>query len=302
MKILRIFDVSAFVHAGMVNKHAMLLPSLEDTPDFFRERRIYAGGASLIWNTLYYEYGKCDMVFCCDRYPTIKQGMFSDYKCTRQHKPEVSKSKEVCERILSDCGFTVLAEDGYEADDFIYSLVRDMRTVYDHIYIYTADSDLYFLVSDNVSVLPSSSRAKTVTKQNYTYTVRPKEYTPYNALTFYKMLDGDKSDDIPPLHDVYRRSLREVFDKKLYHPFLGDKEFVTESMSSINPDIANRISLIFPLDIRVPQTFGKGDKLRIADWGNAFKNKLWRNDQRIPDYIQDSIEDMANCGLYAEND
>lgn len=48
MKVLRIFDVSPFVHAGAVNKYAMLLPELVDNGESFEERRIYAGGASLI--------------------------------------------------------------------------------------------------------------------------------------------------------------------------------------------------------------------------------------------------------------
>ena len=44
MKVLRIFDVSPFVHAGAVNKYAMLLPELVDNGESFEERRIYALG------------------------------------------------------------------------------------------------------------------------------------------------------------------------------------------------------------------------------------------------------------------
>lgn len=300
MRVLRIFDVSPFVHAGAVNKHAMLLPELVDNGESFEERRIYAGGASLIWNILYYEFGKCDMVFCCDRWPSVKQGMYEYYKGSRDHKEGIRKAKEVTEYILNDCGFTVLAEDGYEADDFIYSLVREHKSHYDHIYIYTGDSDLYFLVSDNVTILPNSSRSKTVTRQNFTYTARTGKYTPYNALTFYKILEGDKSDDIPALPAHLQRYLRDIFDKEMYHPLLGDKETVTQLLSPISKEIADQVSLVFPLDIRVPQEFASGDKIRVAEWGNAFRNKLWRNNNRIPSHIQDRIEEMSEMGLYTE--
>lgn len=300
MRVLRIFDVSPFVHAGAVNKHAMLLPELVDNGESFEERRIYAGGASLIWNVLYYEFGKCDMVFCCDRWPSVKQGMYEYYKGSREHKDGIHKAKEVTEYILNDCGFTVLAEDGYEADDFIYSLVREHKSHYDHIYIYTGDSDLYFLVGDNVTILPNSSRAKTVTRQNFTYTARTGKYTPYNALTFYKILEGDKSDDIPALPAHLQRYLREIFDKEMYHPLLGDKETVTQLLSPISKEIADQVSLVFPLDIRVSQEFASGDKIRVAEWGNAFRNKLWRNNNRIPSHIQDKIEEMSEMGLYTE--
>ena len=300
MRVLRIFDVSPFVHAGAVNKHAMLLPELVDNGESFEERRIYAGGASLIWNILYYEFGKCDMVFCCDRWPSVKQGMYEYYKGSRDHKEGIHKAKEVTEYILNDCGFTVLAEDGYEADDFIYSLVREHKSHYDHIYIYTGDSDLYFLVDDNVTILPNSSRSKTVTRQNFTYTARTGKYTPYNALTFYKILEGDKSDDIPALPAHLQRYLRDIFDKEMYHPLLGDKETVTQLLSPISKEIADQVSLVFPLDIRVPQEFAPGDKIRVAEWGNAFRNKLWRNNNRIPAHIQDRIEEMSEMGLYTE--
>lgn len=73
MKVLRIFDVSPFVHAGAVNKYAMLLPELVDNGESFEERRIYAGGASLIWNVLYYEYGKCSMYSAVIEWPSVKQ-------------------------------------------------------------------------------------------------------------------------------------------------------------------------------------------------------------------------------------
>lgn len=300
MKVLRIFDVSPFVHAGAVNKYAMLLPELVDNGESFEERRIYAGGASLIWNVLYYEYGKCDMVFCCDRWPSVKQGMYEYYKANREHKEGIHKAKEVTEYILNDCGFTVLAEEGYEADDFIYSLVRDHKKHYDHIYIYTGDSDLYFLVSDNVTVLPNSSRSKTVTKQNFTYTARTGKYTPYNALTFYKILEGDKSDNIPPLPGYLQSVVRNVFDKEIYHPVLGDKETVSQLLNPLNPEIAHQVSLVFPLDMQVPSEFATGDKIRIAEWGNAFRNKLWKHNKGIPDHIQEKIEEMADMGLYTE--
>ena len=168
MRVLRIFDVSPFVHAGAVNKHAMLLPELVDNGESFEERRIYAGGASLIWNILYYEFGKCDMVFCCDRWPSVKQGMYEYYKGSRDHKEGIHKAKEVTEYILNDCGFTVLAEDGYEADDFIYSLVREHKSHYDHIYIYTGDSDVCGAyacgAAPGLSFLPSQSFSKFVSR------------------------------------------------------------------------------------------------------------------------------------------
>ena len=300
MKELRIFDVSAFVHAGKINRHSYLLPELVDDGDCFKEYRIHTGGASLLWNTLYYEYGKGDMVFCVDRRPTLKQQMLTEYKGTREHDTEVSKQKDACQYILEDCGFTVLSEDGYEADDFIHSLIQEHKKSYDQIYIYCNDSDLYYLVDDNITCLPSSSRAKTVTKQNYTYTVRRDMYTPYNALTFYKILYGDKSDNIPGLPSTLTAKIRETIDNEVYHPYMGDKEVMLDVFRRFGQEAVDQVSLVFPLGVRVPTTFKQGDKLRIAEWGSAMRNKLWRNGEEIPEYIQNGIEDMVVLGYASD--
>lgn len=301
MKILRVFDVSTFIHAGNVNRYSFLTPKLVEEADGFRERRIMTGGISLLWNTLYEHFGDSDMVFCCDRNPTIKQGMYDFYKAGRPHKPEVWKCKRVCEYILQDCGLQVLAEDGYEADDFIHSVVRDKKSVYDHIYIYTADSDLYYLVDDNVTIMPSSSRAKMVTKQNYTYTAGKKDsFTPYNSTTFKKIVWGDPSDNIPGLSERKAQLLMDTFYKDLFFPIMGNKEALTQTLSRYGEDVKAQCELVFPLDVQVPEYFTQGDKIRVAEWGNAVKNKLWRNNNPLPEHIKASIEEMADLGYYMD--
>lgn len=300
MKILRIFDTSAFVHAGKVNKHSFLLPDLRDEIDAYREYKIYTGGISLLWNTLYYEYGKDDLVFCVDRRPTIKQEMYTDYKANREHNSEIAKQKDVAEYILRNCGFTVLAEDGYEADDFIHSLVQQHKNSYDHIYIYCNDSDLYYLVSENVSIMPSSSKAKTVDIQNYTYTVRRDVYTPYNALTFYKILCGDISDNIPRMDGELAARIRAAFHNDTYFGYMGNKEVMLDMFNMFGKEAYSQCALVFPLDVRVPSTFERGDKLRVADWGSAVRNKLWRTNEAPPRYIKNCIEEMTDLGLASD--
>lgn len=301
MRELRIFDVSTFVHAGKVNKHSFLTPELKEIDDEFVEQRIYTGGVSLLWNTLYKVYGTCDLAFCLDTKPTIKQEMYDGYKANRQHNHEVWKQKRAMEYILKNCGFETLIEEGYEADDFIYSIVRDNKKKYDQIYIYTGDSDLYFLVDDNVTILPSSSRAKKVTKQNYTYTAGKKDsYIPYNATTFLKILEGDTSDNIPPLNPDISYRVRQGYYNDLFYEFLGDKETLREIFQRFGPEAIAQCELILPLDVRTPEVFKEGDKIRIAEWGNAIKNKLYRNNQPLPNHILASIEEMADLGLCAD--
>lgn len=301
MKELRIFDVSTFIHAGKVNRHSFLSPPLKEIDDQFVEQRIYTGGVSLLWNTLYEVYGTCDLAFCMDTKPTIKQEMFPPYKANREHNHEVWRQKRAAEYILRDCGLEVLIEDGYEADDFIYSLVRDKKAEYDQIYIYTGDSDLYFLVDDNVTILPSSSRAKKVTKSNYTYTAGKKDtYIPYNASTFLKILQGDTSDNIPPLNPFLQAKIREGYYTEFFYDLLGDKDTLRTIFARFGDEAIAQCELILPLDVRTPMEFGQGDKLKIAEWGNAVRNKLWRNNQPLSDHIKNCIDEMVDLDLCAD--
>ena len=162
-----------------------------NTGNGYRERNIPTGGASMLFNILGQYMGTGPIAFVADRNPTIKKDKYPDYKGSRTHPNNVSVGKDVAEYILKDCGFTIYAEDGYEADDVIFTIVRQNRMKYDHIYVHTADSDLYILVRDNVSILPTSSQAKTVTMDNYSYTCKKGKETPYNSVVFQKFLAGD---------------------------------------------------------------------------------------------------------------
>ena len=55
---------------------------------------------------------------------------------------------------------------------------------------------MYFLVDDRVTIKPSSSRAKEVTRYNYEQ-VLSKYNIKYNMMTMTKIICGDTSDCIP---------------------------------------------------------------------------------------------------------
>ena len=159
-KVLHVVDMSPCIYAGSFNRHSFIQGDIVNTGNGYRERNIPTGGASMLFNILGQYMGTGPIAFVADRNPTIKKDKYPDYKGSRTHPNNVSVGKDVAEYILKDCGFTIYAEDGYEADDVIFTIVRQNRMKYDHIYVHTADSDLYILVRDNVSILPTSSQAK----------------------------------------------------------------------------------------------------------------------------------------------
>ena len=64
-RVLRILDVSSYMHAGNVNKYAALTGAVVKKDRGYCVPTIPAGGISLVFNELYAHYGTCDYIFCC---------------------------------------------------------------------------------------------------------------------------------------------------------------------------------------------------------------------------------------------
>lgn len=296
---LFLFDTSSFIHAGNVNKYSKLEQVVPNGSTWISQITP-TGGTSLIFNTLFEILGEGDIAFCCDRNPTIKKDMLPSYKCNREHKRDIEVQKAACEYILEKCNCTVLARAGYEADDIIYSLVQKFHSAYNHIYIYTGDSDLYFLVDDKVSIRPSNSRAKTVTRENYEQ-VAQSGGIKYNVLTMKKILCGDTSDCIPGLSKIDRQKIIDIFYQESILHLLGNKKYVLDMFDYVLPQYKSQAELVFPLDVDdLPDSFRIPDKQAIINWGDAIRNKLFRGRASSDFNVEPFIEEMQNNGWYID--
>lgn len=296
--VLHVVDMSPCIYAGSFNKRSFIQGDVINTGNGYRERNIPTGGTSMLFNILGQYMGTGPIVFVADRNPTIKKENFPDYKGSRTHPHDVSIGKEVAEYILKDCGFTVLAEDGYEADDIIYTVVRQNRGKFDHTYVHTADSDLYTLVRDNVSILPTSSKAKTVTMDNYRYTCKKGKDIPYNTVVFQKFLAGDPSKNLPPLSKEEKQYLMRIFYRADIIPYLGNPGDLRMFMRKVCPQYLERMALFYPL--LVPKTYHvsmEGDKERIQQWAWEIGNR------KVPAKRGDlskQIAELMEMALYLE--
>lgn len=296
MKTLSIFDMSPFLHAGHINKRSYL-ERLEQQGATWVSLRTPTGGTSLLFNKLYELVGVSDIVMVCDRKPTIKTDMDSAYKATREHKPEITIERGAAEYILQQCNVSVVARAGYEADDLAYTYVKLLHDKYDKINIYTCDSDYYFMVDDVVSILPSSSKAKTVTMDNYHDVTG---YS-YNLMTISKILSGDTSDNIPALPKFIQQEVMNKLYTEKIAPQLGSYEVVKYMFDTFWPQYAYQVDLVFPLTVPdLPQTFLVPDKKMICNFGNAIRNSNFIGRQS-PDFdIEPHIDALHKDGIYLE--
>lgn len=303
MRNLYVFDVLPFVHAGNVNKWSKL-EYLVDTGSRCYSTTIPTGGVSLIFNELYNIVGTGDIVFCSDRTPTIKRDMYSEYKNNREHNDKIRISRDVTEYILKKCGGTVLACHGYEADDFIYTVVRHLHDQYDNIFIYTGDSDLYFLVDEKVSIRPSSSNAKSVNIENYETVIKKGVRTRYNTKTFAKVLCGDASDNVPGVPQAYVDAVVDVMYSDQMIRNLGNRELVRYWVNNLCPELVPQVDLIFPLDAPIdelPDPIPEMDKYMIRNIGASINNKIYRGTGDASFDVSPYSEELYHMGCFLED-
>lgn len=297
---LHVVDMSPAIYAGSYNKHSFIPLDVVPTPDGYRERIIPTGGTSMLFNILAQYMSRGDFAFVADRRPTIKQEMFPGYKGSREHRHEIAINKDVAEFILQDCGFRIFYADGYEADDVVANIVRQYHDKYDDIFVHTADSDLYILVDDTVSILPTSTQAKKVTLDNYEDVVKKGYTTPYNTVVWNKFLHGDPGKDIPPLPAPTAEFLRKRF---CYNAEccknLGNWMWLRAVFEKYFPQYYDRLQLFFPLPIEEKfDLVQEPDKVRVQEWAFEIRNK------KVPGRHGDlkaKIKEMEEAALYLDN-
>lgn len=299
---LYLLDISGYVHAGAVNKHAYL-EQLTENGGMWSTQITPGGGLSLVLNTLSQIVDRGDIIACCDRWPTIKQEMIPGYKGNRQHKDSILISKQFVEYVLEDSNILVGYCDGYEADDVIYTYWKQLHELYDHIYIYTMDSDLYFLIDEKTEIMPISSRSKHITLDTYATTVIHGTRFPYNTITVEKIINGDKTDCIPPLTGEARVAAIESFvgNTDLF-PQMGDKDVLCTYMLD-QPEVIEQINKVFPLDVpALPMQPTEPNKQQLCNWGDAIRNKIYRG-RKSPDFnIEEETKKVQELGMYLEQE
>ena len=247
-----------------------------------------------------------------DRTPTIKRQMYEQcfgdpygYKGNRPAKPsDFEIIKEYTEWILRDLGYPVQAADEYESDDVIYSLVRMFENDYERILIHTRDSDLYFLVSENVMIAKVGEQGKFVDMNNYGQVANKNNYCWYNTAHFHKLYGGDPSDNIPGVGYDWGPRVDSVIPKGDI-PKLGDLDLARKYLRLASRNFpmyqdAHKLTSVFniicPLD--VPEhlinldeqdvNMEKLNKYYLPGW--AKNEDVWGLEDRLSEYIDKFYE------------
>ncbi|GAS98155.1 DNA polymerase I [Mycolicibacterium canariasense] len=133
---------------------------------------------------------------------TFRKDKYPEYKEGRSATPDEFRGQiDITKEVLNALGITVLAEEGFEADDIIATLATQAQDTGYRVLVVTGDRDSLQLVSDDVTVLYPVKGVSELTRftpeaVQAKYGLTPTQYPDFAALR------GDPSDNLPGIPGV----------------------------------------------------------------------------------------------------
>lgn len=269
MSELHLFDASQYIYAGV--QSITVGSGVKLVNGVYRAMEMPCAGVTNILNT-YHQYHKrrgLDVLFCFDSIPTAKRELHTrlfpglgGYKGKRKAKnPAILVQQEMAVVICKQIGVPFLKLEGFEADDLIASLVEIYRESYDQVVIHSKDSDVFYLVADNVVVEPVLRSGKYINRSNWESAVIKNHTIPYNLLTVNKMREGEPSDNIPYVFAEPMDAIISGLPRHRYHEFGNNqmlRNFIVDIVGTADFRTLGIFDLIAPL--KVPE-----DHLELYD-------------------------------------
>lgn len=163
--------------------------------------------------------------------PTFRHKEYSEYKAGRKPMPEELREQiPLLKEWLTLYGYHVLEAPGFEADDILGTLAAAAESTGNSCVIATGDRDSLQLISDNVTVLLSSTKAGKPEIVTFDKAALFEKYglAPEQMIEL-KALMGDASDHIPGVAGVGEKTATELIKR------FGSVDGVYENLDS--PDI-----------------------------------------------------------------
>lgn len=144
--------------------------------------------------------------------PTFRHKMYEAYKGTRKPMPEeLHQQVPVMKEMLTAMGVPLMMLEGYEADDLLGTVSREMEEKGLEVSIISGDRDLLQLASETTCVrIPKTKRTGTEIEDYHTRDVIEKyQVTPIQIIDL-KALMGDASDNIPGIPGVGEKTATKI--------------------------------------------------------------------------------------------
>lgn len=155
----------------------------------------------------------------------FRHELYPKYKANRpdRDKDYVLQREEILE-ILNYKGYSIIREEGVEADDVITTITKKAESVPNlDITIGTDDKDLFYLISDKTRVF----RGKVNKMYDREACIKEKGVPPEKILDFLT-LDGDKVDNITGVPQLGEKTIPRVLEKYSVEQLLENPELLED--------------------------------------------------------------------------
>ena len=168
---------------------------------------------------------------------TFRDDWFEAYKGTREKMPdELSVQIGRIKEVVAALNIPILELEGYEADDVLGTIARQVKPLGVPVHIITGDRDLLQLVDDNTTIeLPKGRYDKGPQIYNSVESVIKKMGVRPDQIVDYKALEGDASDNIPGVKGVGKKTAVTLLTE--YETL----DAVYEHLDDIKPRFSNKL-------------------------------------------------------------
>ncbi|MDT5236394.1 MAG: polymerase [Mycobacterium sp.] len=209
---------------------------------------------------------------------TFRLEKYPEYKAGRSATPDEFRGQiDITKEVLGALGITVLAEEGFEADDVIATLATQAEDAGYRVLVVTGDRDSLQLVSDDVTVLYPVKGVSELTRFTpeavvAKYGLTPQQYPDFAALR------GDPSDNLPGIPGVGEKTATKWIAEYGSLQALVDgvdtvKGKVGEALrANLSSVVLNRELTDLVKDVPLAQT---PDTLRMQPWDRDHIHRLF---------------------------
>ncbi len=173
--------------------------------------------------------------------PTFRHELSDTYKAGRAETPEeFTEDVENLKELLGAFQLPIFCLSGYEADDMIGTLAMRAKAKGYRIKILSGDQDLFQLIDPDedikVMYLSTTFGSKTSTTKEYgNAEVHEKLSILPSQVVDYKALCGDKSDNIPGVNGIGKKTAVKLLDT------YGDLETIYASINELKGAVKKRL-------------------------------------------------------------
>ena len=170
--------------------------------------------------------------------PTFSHKMYAEYKGTRKPMPEELREQvPLMKEMLTAMGVPLMMMEGYEADDLLGTVSKQMEEQGLEVSVISGDRDLLQLASDHTCIrIPKTKRTGTEIEDYHTNDVLEHYQVTPTQIIDLKALMGDTSDNIPGIPGVGEKTAAKIIGQ------YGSIENAYEHVEEIKPNKARGIS------------------------------------------------------------